>query len=273
MFTFVIMISVEIIIIIIGHSAQWEFVNANGKNQLCSDVLNRQFSKLEIGSIIKYTHDTWSYTATKISNNTIAQTNIKTNKQRRLTKVITLRQHQRINLWESLEFRSIVNQFYKTMPRNQWEILRIDGIDFDQTVYNAVLKQKRSSNSVCKVLTVFHGTKHDNLKKIIQNGFNRDFNQRNKYGKGVYFARDANFSNAYCQTVSINGVTVKKMFVCKIIVGSCCVGNSGMKVPPTKSDGTQYDTLVDTIYNPSIYVICKDYHAIPKYLITFKQKT
>ena len=85
---------------------------------------------------------------------------------------------------------------------------------------------------------------------------------------------DATYSHGYCdrQGTNINGKKHKKMFVCNIIVGETCVGNGSMTVPPTKNDGKQYDTLVNSITNPSIYVICKDYHAIPKYLITFRQK-
>ena len=42
----------------------------------------------------------------------------------------------------------------------------------------------------------FHGTDEDTAKKIMQQGFNRNFSGLNAtyYGKGVYFARDASYS-------------------------------------------------------------------------------
>ena len=88
------------------------------------------------------------------------------------------------------------------------------------------------------------------------------------FEQGVYFARDARYSNNYCERTPLGE---KKMLVCKVIVGDYCIGNSGMTKPPPKSDGIgQYDTMADSLYNPSIFVITKDYHAIPKYIITLK---
>ena len=39
----------------------------------------------------------------------------------------------------------------------------------------------------------------ENVKNFVfANGFNRNFNVRSKFGKGVYFARDASYSIDYC---------------------------------------------------------------------------
>ena len=50
------------------------------------------------------------------------------------------------------------------------------------------------------------------------------------------------------------------------------MGNKNLIIPPTKKDGiTKYNTFVNNINNPNIFVITRDYTAIPKYKIWFKK--
>ena len=63
------------------------------------------------------------------------------------------------------------------------------------------------------------------------------------------------------------------MLVCKVIIGDCCIGQRHMVTPPFKPNSVlQYDSMVDDLNNPSIFVVTKDYHAIPVYSITYKPK-
>ena len=61
------------------------------------------------------------------------------------------------------------------------------------------------------------------------------------------------------------------MLVCKVIVGEYTLGYKAMDksllYKPDKK--TQYDSLVNDMENPTIYVINRDYHAIPVYIILF----
>jgi len=119
-------------------------------------------------------------------------------------------------------------------------------------------------------MKLFHGTPDKNVNSIKSNGFNRDFNQRFVYGKGVYFARDALISKDY----TIEDTNKHRlMFFCDVLLGDYCQGAANLLTPPLKSDNqTQYDTLVNDMQNPSIFVVCKDHMAIPRYLIKFAQK-
>lgn len=64
------------------------------------------------------------------------------------------------------------------------------------------------------------------------------------------------------------------MLACKVIVGEYCKGHSTATSAPYKEDGiTQYETMVDDENDPKIYVVSKDYHAIPKYIIQFEKKS
>ena len=46
-----------------------------------------------------------------------------------------------------------------------------------------------------------------------------------------------------------------------------------MKAPPSRNDpdnpGVRYDSVVDNVQNPSIFVKFVDNHCYPEYLITF----
>ena len=90
------------------------------------------------------------------------------------------------------------------------------------------------------------------------------------YGKGVYFARDASFS-ANDQYSSRDQYGYKYVFLNRVLTGQYTAGNPSYITPPPKSPGGHdlYDSVVDNIYNPSIFVIFADAQAYPDYLITF----
>ncbi len=61
------------------------------------------------------------------------------------------------------------------------------------------------------------------------------------------------------------------MLLCSVIVGDFTQGKEKYDTPPRKGDGvTQYDSMVDNIENPSIFVICRDFHALPLFKITYR---
>jgi len=126
---------------------------------------------------------------------------------------------------------------------------------------------------------LWHGTNVEVMDKIMQQGFNRSFCGKNAtmYGKGVYFARDAEYS-AY-PTYAVPDINkVQYMMACRVIVGEYCPGIRNALTPEIRDSSTQtlYDTTVgllsnDTMENPSIYVTYHDAQAYPEYLIKFKQ--
>jgi poly [ADP-ribose] polymerase 10/14/15 len=155
---------------------------------------------------------------------------------------------------------------FKERMTSKSSVVEVRAVHCGRTVYDAILK---SSNGNVNEKYLFHGTHDAIIPKICQNGFNRDFNTSHAYGKGVYFAANSEYSHGYTNVDSKSGC--RGMFLCKVLVGDYTKGHSGMTGPPTKPDGkTQYDSLVDNVSDPKIFVICKDYHAIPLYLILYK---
>jgi hypothetical protein len=61
------------------------------------------------------------------------------------------------------------------------------------------------------------------------------------------------------------------MILSSVLVGIYEIGNAKMKDPPLRNDGSgkQYDSTVDCLMNPSIFVIYRDYRAYPTYIINY----
>uniref|UniRef100_H2Z3A1 Poly [ADP-ribose] polymerase n=1 Tax=Ciona savignyi TaxID=51511 RepID=H2Z3A1_CIOSA len=134
-------------------------------------------------------------------------------------------------------------------------------------------RMKKSNNTAEVVKELFHGTSFDVAEKIYVQGFDRGYAGANAtvYGKGVYFATNATYSNNYAQPHPTS--KHRKMFLADVVTGEFCQGNQSFISPPTRSNATNrselYDSVVDNISNPTIFVVFKDASAYPKYLLTY----
>ena len=91
------------------------------------------------------------------------------------------------------------------------------------------------------------------------------------HGHGVYFAKDAQYSarDKYSPPDS-NGH--KHISLAKVLTGLFTKGSSDMREPPARRDPThpaaKFDSTVDDIDDPGIFVVFYDGQAYPEYLIT-----
>ena len=86
----------------------------------------------------------------------------------------------------------------------------------------------------------------------------------------VYFACNASYSadDLYSPRDPIS--KYKYMFLVKVLVGDFAIGGSDIIQPPQrKSETDLYDSCVNNIHYPTIFVIFHDTQAYPEYLITF----
>ena len=62
------------------------------------------------------------------------------------------------------------------------------------------------------------------------------------------------------------------MFLARVLTGEYTRGQNRHIEPPPKSTDNKdlYDSSVDNVHNPQIFVIFHDTQAYPEYLITFK---
>ena len=85
----------------------------------------------------------------------------------------------------------------------------------------------------------------------------------------MYFAKDPQYSlkDTYSPQDS-NGH--KHLYMCNVLTGMFCRGNKEMKVLPEnpQTANRPYNSAVNDINNPTIFVIFHDASAYPAYLIT-----
>lgn len=91
------------------------------------------------------------------------------------------------------------------------------------------------------------------------------------YGNGVYFARDANYSaqNAYSPP---DHRGYKYLYYARVLTGEYTTGKAGLIVPPQKDPNRptiSYDSVVNNMQNPSVFVTFSDASNYPEYLIVF----
>ena len=87
------------------------------------------------------------------------------------------------------------------------------------------------------------------------------------FGRGVYFARDASMSVGYAPTMASTGK--RYMYYTRAAVGQYALGNQSMVVPPKKTGNDSYDSVVNNVTTPTIFVLFYDTQYYPEYLITF----
>ncbi|ELW63394.1 Poly [ADP-ribose] polymerase 10 [Tupaia chinensis] len=110
------------------------------------------------------------------------------------------------------------------------------------------------------------------VPEICAHGSNCSFCGRNGtlYGQGVYFAARASLSvqDRYSPP---NADGHKAVFVARVLTGDYGQGRQGLRAPPLRAFGDallRYDSAVDCLQQPSIFVIFHDTQALPTHLIT-----
>lgn len=125
-----------------------------------------------------------------------------------------------------------------------------------------------------KEVQVYHGTpEEETVRWICSLGFDQRMHGKHgsKYGSGVYFATTAKYSHCYTQP-SERGL--RYMFCARVLVGRTVEGKTEYRRPPpidpTKPTEGLYDTCVDSIAEPSIYVVFENNQSYPEYVIEYQ---
>jgi hypothetical protein len=117
---------------------------------------------------------------------------------------------------------------------------------------------------------LFHGTDEDTVRKIVARGLNRSYCGKNAtmYGKGVYLTKEAEYS-ARSSYSKPNASGEQFMFLCRVLVGEYCQGRKDVLAPDAREGDELYDSTVDSVQGPKIFVTYHDAQAYPEYLIKF----
>ena len=179
------------------------------------------------------------------------------------------------------EKANVVKNFLSTLDASRFTIVAVERIQnvgawqsFAVKRESVFVREKDENRRAARFERhLWHGTNIEVLEKIVQQGFNRSFCGKNAtfYGKGVYFARDASYSTNKTYAVpDQNGV--QHMFYVRVTVGEYCKGVKDALTPDVREGLNLYDTTVNNVADPSIFVTYHDAQAYPEYLIKFRQE-
>ena len=129
-----------------------------------------------------------------------------------------------------------------------------------------------SPQDTANEMRLFHGTKTDLVDTICKQNFDWrvPIKHGKKYGHGSYFAVKASLSHRYTET-GIDGES-KSMFLARVLVGSYTAGKSHYRRPPGKGTAPEsdlYDSCVDDVANPSIFVVFNMDQYYPEYVVKY----
>jgi O-acetyl-ADP-ribose deacetylase (regulator of RNase III) len=183
----------------------------------------------------------------------------------------------------SVEYKEVSQAFHQTI--SFYKIKKIQRIQ-NPKLWSQYAARKKIMDRENPQLTqnerkLFHGCAVGAVEPINHTGFNRSYAGANgtRFGKGMYFARDASYSARYAVSSSIPphmgigiGTGQCQMYLARVLTGEFVKGDNSMLVPPPKDPNNSnvlFDSVVDDVQNPSIFVVFYDAQAYPEYLITF----
>lgn len=149
--------------------------------------------------------------------------------------------------------------------------------DFQRTLYRLVLQanqlddmcahgfNRSHTDSACKI---FHLVKINNLfLSIVVSAYGHGCHF---YYKAIDIDRTVTLAQNHQSTPMFQQSTTSKapvrfLFVCKVLVGRYTRGEASMKTCPPG-----YDSCVNDVDSPEIFVTYQDAHVLPEYLITYQ---
>jgi len=197
----------------------------------------------------------------------------------------------------SMEFRMVATAFrssssdasaYGPTAREQWSRMRLSKIQRIensmqqdggiQSYYNSVRSsfEAMGLEFVPGVHTrwLFHGSR--DTDSIVSNpiqGFQplaSGSAGASVWGRGTYFARDAEYvaSGPFCGAPSPDGT--RRMLMCLVTTGMSCAGDPNQNgILPMRREPHRYNSSVDSLASPEIFIVQHPGAAYPAYVLTF----
>jgi len=169
----------------------------------------------------------------------------------------------------SEEFAMVADLFYKTMQDfNITKLVRIQNKYLMENYITMIQKRKeRYPDHEANRKLLFHGTRHSSPRLIYQSsdtGFDLQFANTGAYGRGLYFAVNADYShNGFCHEIAENKW---QMLLTDVFIGKSFKSkpNGTFRKAPEGYDSVETEE--------EFYVIYNNFHSYPLYLIEYESK-
>ncbi|XP_046547810.1 protein mono-ADP-ribosyltransferase PARP15-like [Haliotis rubra] len=181
-----------------------------------------------------------------------------------------------VRLGKGFEYDNVVDNFKRTLG-HKCKVEKIDRIQnqtlFMQYTAKAEQLQKQNGALFTNERMLWHGTSDHNTARINLSGFSRSSsgNTATQHGEGCYFAVKSSYSvNPLYSPPDKRGW--KRVYQCRVLTGKFTLGRPRMKDTPFRGPEktVKYDSAVDDVKKPSLFVVFNDTQAYPEYLITFR---
>ena len=173
------------------------------------------------------------------------------------------------------EFTQVRDRMQATMASAGTRIVKVQRVQnkllWEYYCMRKELMKKRALGADPNEVAVWHGTRTTDPKVIYedrQDGFMMQHSRQGMWGRGIYFAENASYSDGYAHTHGGQ----KTFILAKLLAGEevHLASNSSLIVCPNKPAGGRYDTVTGTTGGSKVYIVYENGRAYPEYLVTYK---
>jgi poly [ADP-ribose] polymerase 10/14/15 len=169
----------------------------------------------------------------------------------------------------SQEYKTVETSLMKTAAGGVTKIIKIERIQnprlYKQFMNWKLDMDKAGGQQQTNERRLWHGTAGTNTGNINARNFNRNYGGQHglAIGNGVYFATGSNYSiRGYCSPDASGN---KCIYQARVLTGKYTTGQAGLREPPAG-----FNSVVDNVTSPSMFVVFYDAQTYPEYLVTFK---
>uniref|UniRef100_UPI00358FB385 protein mono-ADP-ribosyltransferase PARP11-like isoform X3 n=1 Tax=Myxine glutinosa TaxID=7769 RepID=UPI00358FB385 len=168
------------------------------------------------------------------------------------------------------EYSMVRKLFTSTINKTLQKVSRIQNVELWENFTRKKKWMSHKRQGEVEERFLFHGTSSSSITGICTINFDMRLYGKNgtALGAGVYFAKNAAYSDRYVTESNCS----KQMFLARVLVGEFVRGDATYRRPPEKTPDIPYDSCVDNVSNPQIFVIFDKDQMYPEYLLEYEKE-